>query len=85
MTYKAYIDNIRAKTGKTPGEFLALATKKGFVKNGKVLVKHAMLLTWLKTEMKLGHGHANAIIMYLRNPDMAMKKIAEDAKHEKAK
>lgn len=85
MTYKAYIDNIHAKTGKTPKDFLAQATKKGFVKNGKVLVKHAELLKWLKTEMKLGHGHANAIIMYLRNPDVAMKKIAEDAKREKAK
>lgn len=55
------------------------------MKNGKVLVKHAMLLTWLKTEMELGHGHANAIILYLQDPKMAMKKIAEDAKHEKAK
>jgi hypothetical protein len=28
MTYKAYIDNIKAKTGKTPEDFRKLAKKK---------------------------------------------------------
>jgi hypothetical protein len=85
VTYKAYIDNIKAKTGKSPDDFLGLAKKKGFVKDGKVVVKHGEILTWLKGEMGLGHGHANAIILYLQNPELAMKKIAEDAKREKAK
>jgi hypothetical protein len=40
MTYKAYIDNIKAKTGKSPFDFMTLAKKKGFVKDGKVVVKH---------------------------------------------
>ena len=54
MTYKAYIDNIKAKTGKDPEYFRALAKEKG-------LAKHGELLAWLKTECGLGHGHANAI------------------------
>ena len=66
MTFKAYLDNIQAKTGKSPEEFLALANKKGLVKNGKILAKHSELLAWLKSEMGLGHGHANAMILYLR-------------------
>ena len=30
-------------------------------------------------------GDANAIVFYLRDPEWAKKKIAEDAKNEKAK
>jgi predicted transport protein len=55
MTFKAYLDNIKAKTGKTPDDFKKLAKEKG-------LTKHAELLAWLKAEFGLGHGHANAII-----------------------
>ena len=43
MTYKAYIDNIRAKTGKGPEYFQKLAKQKG-------LEKHAELLSWLKSD-----------------------------------
>ena len=78
MTYKAYIDNIKAKTGKDPKYFRALAKKKGLVKYGE-------LLSWLKSDCGLGHGHANAIILYIQNPELAKKKIIEDAKKETAK
>jgi hypothetical protein len=84
MTYKAYIDNIKAQTGKTPEDFVALAKKKGFVKNGEVVAKHSELLSWLKgEEIGLGHGHANAIILYIQDPELAKKKILEDAKKAK--
>ena len=76
MTYKAYIDNIKAKTGKTPEDFRKLAKEKGFVKYGE-------LVKWLKTDCGLGHGHANAIILYIQNPKIAKRKMAEDAKKEK--
>ncbi len=75
MTYKAYIDNIYAKTGKTPEDYLKMAKDKG-------LVKHADLLKWLKTECGLGHGHANAIILYIQNPALGRRKIEEDASKE---
>ena len=78
MTYKAYIDNIRAKTGKDPEYFRALAKEKG-------LAKHGELLAWLKSDCGLGHGHANAIILYIQNPELAKQKIREDARKEKAK
>ncbi|HYU06977.1 MAG TPA: DUF4287 domain-containing protein [Thermoplasmata archaeon] len=76
MTYKAYIDNIRAKTGKDPEYFQAMAKEKG-------LAKHAELLAWLKADCGLGHGHANAIILYIQNPDLAKQKIREDARKGK--
>ncbi len=78
MTYKAYIDNIKAKTGKDPEYFQKLAKEKG-------LVKHAELLSWLKSDCGLGHGHANAIILYIKDHERAKKKLLEDAKREKAR
>ena len=75
MTYKAYIDNIKTQTGKTPEDFAKLAAKKGLLKNGKVMAKHGEILAWLKSEFKLGHGHANAIVLYLKYPELAKRKI----------
>lgn len=54
MTYQAYLDNIKAKTGKTPEDFRKLAAK-------KKLTKFPELMVWLKSEFGLGHGHATAI------------------------
>lgn len=45
MSYKAYIDNIQAKTGKNPEYFRETARKKG-------LAAHGELLAWLKARMK---------------------------------
>ncbi|MDE1855423.1 MAG: DUF4287 domain-containing protein [Candidatus Micrarchaeota archaeon] len=65
-TFKAYLHNIQAKTGKSPEDFYKLATGKGFIKRGKIVAEHAEMLDWLKSEIKLGHVHANFIILYLR-------------------
>jgi len=73
MTYKAYIDNIYAKTGKSPEDYRKMAKEKG-------LTKYADLQKWLKTDCGLGHGHSNAIILYIQNPELGRRKIAEDAK-----
>ncbi len=65
-TYTAYMKNIQAKTGKTPGDFWKLANEKGFIKRGKIIAQHAELLAWLKGDIGLGHVHANMVILYLR-------------------
>jgi hypothetical protein len=75
MTYKAYLDNIKKQTGKTAEDFAVLARKKGFVKDGKVVAKHGEIVSWLKSEFGLGHGHANAVVLYLKYPELAKKKI----------
>ena len=69
MTYKAYMDNIYAKTGKTPEDYRKTAQEKG-------LSKYGDLLKWLKSDCGLGHGHANAMILYIQNPELGKKKIA---------
>jgi len=58
MSFEAYIDNIKTKTGKTPEDFKKLAEKKGLLKPG---VKAMQIVNWLKEDFDLGHGHAMAI------------------------
>jgi hypothetical protein len=64
MSFQAYLDNIQAKTGKSPEDFIKLATKKGFLEKGnlKLMVKAGEIVQWLKDDFDLGHGHAMAIV-----------------------
>lgn len=68
MTFKAYIDNIHAKTGKSPEDFRKLAQQKGFLEKGslKTGVKAGQIIDWLKTDYDLGRGHAMAIYALLK-------------------
>lgn len=63
MSFHAYIDNIKSKTGKSPEDFKKLAEAKGFMQNGELVksVKATEITNWLKAEFELGHGHAMAI------------------------
>src|SRR5207247_10913077 len=65
-TFKAYARNIEAKSGKTAEYFWKLAMKKGFVKRGHTVAKHSEILAWIKSEVGLGHVHANFIILFMR-------------------
>ena len=58
MSYQAYLDTIKAKTGKTPEDFRLLAGEKG-------LAKYPEIMTWLKSEYGLGQGHANVVAQYI--------------------
>ncbi len=58
MSFRAYIDNIKTKTGKSPEDFKKIAEKKGLLKPG---VKAGEIVGWLKKDFDLGHGHAMAI------------------------
>ncbi len=73
MTYTAYIENIKAKTGNGPEYYVAEAKRLG-------LTTHAALLKWLKTDCGLGHGHANAMILYIRDPAFAQRKMAAETR-----
>jgi Domain of unknown function (DUF4287) len=58
MTFQAYLDNIKEKTGKTPEDFKAEATKAGVFRPDMTAT---LLVAWLKERYDLGHGHAMAI------------------------
>jgi hypothetical protein len=64
MSFQAYIDNIRAKTGKGPDDFKQLAEEKGLLKPG---VKSGAIVAWLKDDFDLGHGHSMAIYKYFKD------------------
>jgi len=68
MSFQAYIDNIKAKTGKNPDDFKKLAEEKGFLKKGELVktVKATAITDWLKADFELGHGHAMAIYSTFR-------------------
>ncbi|MDL5045919.1 DUF4287 domain-containing protein [Oscillatoria amoena NRMC-F 0135] len=63
MSFQAYLDNIEAKTGKTPADFKKIAEGKGFMKEGELnpSTKAGEIVAWLKADFGLGHGHAMAI------------------------
>ncbi len=63
MSFQAYLDNIEAKTGKTPVDFKKIAEEKGFMKEGELnpSTKAGEIVAWLKADFGLGHGHAMAI------------------------
>lgn len=63
MSFQAYIDNIKIKTGKSPADFKKLAEQKGFLNKGKLVegIKAGQILAWLKEDFDLGHGHAMAV------------------------
>ena len=66
MSFKAYMQNIQAKSGKTDEDFYRIAKEKGFIVEGKIVASHKQLLEWLKSDIGLGHVHANFVIGYLR-------------------
>jgi hypothetical protein len=84
MSFQAYLDNIKTKTGKSPGDYKKLAEKKGLLKPG---VKAGEIVAWLKKDFDLGHGHAMAIYTVFKgtkeqkvNKDEAIKKHFTNAR-----
>ena len=58
MSFQAYLDNIKAKTGKTPEDFKKQMQKEQLLKPD---LKASELVKWLKDRFDLGHGHSMAI------------------------
>ena len=76
MSFQAYLDNIKAKTGKTPEDFKKIAEKKGFLQKGKIKegIKAGEIVAWLKDDFSLGHGHAMAIYAVFKGMKEAERK-----------
>jgi hypothetical protein len=90
MSFQAYIDNIKAKTGKGPDDFRNLAAQKGFVENGQIKsgIKAGEIVKWLKADFELGHGHAMAIYALLKGvkkENSAESKVRRAAKSPTSK
>lgn len=80
MSFQAYLDNIEAKTGKTPREFIEMAKLKGFDKPG---TKAGEILSWLKDDYELGRGHGMAIVHIIKNGDtISDKHVGSKGTHQ---
>jgi hypothetical protein len=68
MSFQAYLNTIKSKTGKGPDDFRKMAEEKGFSQNGQLKhgIKAGEIVDWLKNEFGLGHGHAMAIYALLK-------------------
>ncbi|MBR1171999.1 DUF4287 domain-containing protein [Bradyrhizobium sp. DASA03005] len=68
MSFKAYLDNIQAKTGKSPDQFRKWGKDRGFSTGTGLVagVKAGTIVAALKDEFGLGHGHAMAIVALLK-------------------
>lgn len=64
MSFQAYIDNIKAKTGKSPEDFKKQLEKEKILKPD---MKATELVNWLKEKYDLGHGHCMAIWAYFKS------------------
>ena len=68
MSFQAYLNTIKSKTGKSPEDFRKMAEEKGFSRDGQLNpeTKAGEIVSWLKEEFDLGHGHAMAIYALLK-------------------
>ena len=68
MSFQSYLENIEAKTGKSPADFKRMAADKGVATEDGLTVgtKAGDIIAWLKQDFDLGHGHAMAIVAVLK-------------------
>ena len=57
MSFQAYLDNIKAKTGKSPEDFCKVARAAGLLPDATA----TQIVAWLARDHGLGRGHAMAI------------------------
>ncbi len=78
MTFQAYLDNIEAKTGLTPRQFVDLAHEKGFDESTKA----TPIVQWLADDYGLGRGHAMALVHVItKGPQISAKHVGTDGTH----
>lgn len=68
MSFQAYLDNIQSKTGQSPDDLNARAIDKGLADAAGLApgVKAGAVIDWLKADYGLGHGHAMAIVAWIK-------------------
>jgi len=82
MSFQAYLDNIEAKTGKTPNDFIALAQQKGF---DDPSTKANVIVEWLAKDFDLGRGHAMALVHVIKHgATISSKHVGTTSVHKDA-
>ncbi len=63
MSFQAYLDNVEAKTGKTPAQLVEEAHERGF----DSATNSADIVAWMKDQYDVGRGQAMALAHVIRN------------------
>lgn len=68
MSFQAYLDNVRTKTGQSPDALAVQAVQKGLADDTGLApgVKASAVIDWLKADYGLGHGHAMSIVAFIK-------------------
>jgi len=74
MTFQAYLDTIKKKTGLDPADFVRIAEEKGIL--GPQLTA-TQVYEWLDADYGLGRGHAMAIFSILKPDEGRHEKTAD--------
>ena len=81
MSFQAYLDNIEAKTGLTPRQFIELATERGFGADTKA----TPILEWLKEDYDLSRGYGMALVHVItKGPKISDKHVGSNGVHADA-
>jgi hypothetical protein len=79
VSFQAYLDNIEAKTGLTPRQFIELAHERGLDAPG---TKAGAILDWLKEDYDLGRGHGMALVHVIqKGATISRKHVGTDGTH----
>ena len=74
MTFQAYLDTIKAKTGMVPDDFQKIAEEKGLLVGD---ITAGPIQKWLKDDYGLGPGHSMALIAVFRT-----RRLGQPSKEE---
>ena len=66
MSFQAYLDAVKAKTGKSPEELKTAAAEAGVYDPDMTATQ---LVDWLKAEYGLGRGHSMAVWAVFKDND----------------
>ncbi|MCA1569955.1 MAG: DUF4287 domain-containing protein [Chloroflexi bacterium] len=76
-SFQAYLDNIEKKTGRTPREFIEMASARGYDETTKA----GTIVDWLK-DFDIGRGHAMALVHVIKNAaQISDKHVGTDGVH----
>src|SRR5689334_663350 len=79
MSFQAYLDNIEAKTGLTPREFIALAKERGF---DAPSTKAGTITDSLKQNNELARGHTMALVHVIKKgPQIDARHVGTTGSH----
>lgn len=81
MSFQAYLDTIREKTGLGPEDFRELAEEKGLLSEG---TRTGEIVAWLNDDFGLGKGHAMALVNTFRQRPVASDRIEKQFAGAKA-